>query len=740
MRSLTAHFRPLWLVLIVVLGCESGSGPSAGGLTVTVLGLPGGSPAAITVSGPGGFSQPVTATQTFTQLTPGTYTVVATSVTVGASDYAPSPPSLTVAVNASDTPAGASILYSLATGNLKITINGLGTASTAAVTVTGPSSYTQNVTTTTTLLGLTPGSYTVTARDTTATGGTTHTASPNVQAVAVQARQTANTSVTYTAPPIDPTMLNLRIAGIYVTQSAQNYAGTVPLVRNRNGYLRVFVVANRTNTAAPAVRVRFYNGGPLPFDSTLILSPAGATPTAVDESTLSYSWNVSVPGTWIQQGLAISAQVDPANAVLETDETDNVFPAVGSVAMDVRTVPALDVTFVPIIQKGLPDNRRVPGDVTDANKDQFLTTTQRMHPIASYNAVVHANYTTFTSDTLQDLNGNGAWVTILEELDAVRLAEHSPRYYYGVVKVSYSSGVAGVAFVSTPGTTVGNGARAALGWDWLPSGGVVAAHELGHNWARNHAPCGGPAGVDPQYPHSDGSTGTYGVDITPTPTLQPATDSDIMGYCPNKWISDYTYRGVLNYLLAPSPPQTGVASNQAVQPCLLVWGHIRNGELVLQPAFQVTTRPSLPAQPGPYSLEARSDDGSTVFALSFAPNEVADAGGNQQSFAFAVPLPASRAARLSSLRVAGRGREALTVAPSTGAADSVAVRRVGGNQVALRWNARAHPVVMVRDAETGQVLSFARGGDVELSTTKGQLDLVFSNGVRSYGKRVRVTR
>jgi hypothetical protein len=349
---------------------------------------------------------------------------------------------------------------------------------------------------------------------------------------------------------------------------------------------------------------------------------------------------------------------------------------------------------------------------------------------------VHADYTTFTLDTLQADNGNGAWTEILDELDAARIAESSPKYYYGVVKVSYSSGVAGVAFVSNQSI----GARAALGWDYLPSGGIVAAHELGHNWARSHAPCGNPAGVDPQYPYSGGSTGTYGVDVTPTPTLQPATDSDIMGYCPNKWISDYTYRGVLNYLLAPSPPQTGVASNQAVQPCLLVWGHVRDGEIVLQPAFQVTASPSLPARPGPYSLEARNDDGSTVFALSFAPNEVADAGGSQQSFAFAVPLPASRAARLSSLRVAGRGREALTVAPSLGAADSVAVRRVGGNRVALRWNASAHPVVMVRDAETGQVLSFARGGDVELSTTKAQLDLLFSNGVRSYGKRVRVTR
>ena len=731
MRNLPAYLRPLWLVLIAVLGCNSDTGPSAGSLTVTVLGVPTGSSAVIAVTGPGGFSQPVTATQTFTQLTPGAYTVAASSITVGASEYAPSPPNQTIAVNGN---TNASVLYAPATGNLAITINGLGTASSAAVTVTGPNSYSQAVTSTTTLFGLTPGSYTVTARDTTAAGGTAFTASPNVQVVPVQGRQTASASVTYTPPPNGGTV-NLRIAGMYLTQSAQNYAGTVQLITGRNAYLRVFVVASNTNAVAPAVRVRYFNGGVLPFDSTLILSPGLATPTAVDESSLSYSWNVSVPAAWVQPGLAISAEVDPANAVVETDETDNLFPAVGSVAMDVRTVPPLDVVFVPIIQKGLPSNQQVPGNVTNGNKDQFLTMTQQMNPIASYNATVHANVTTTTLDTLQANNGNGAWGTILGELDAVRLVEHSPKYYYGVVKVSYGSGVAGVAYVSNQSI----GARAALGWDAQPSAGVVAAHELGHNWGRNHAPCGGPSGLDPNYPHSDGSTGSYGVDLTPTPTLEPATDSDIMGYCPNKWISDYTYQGMLSYLLSPSPPQTGVAS-QSVQPCLLVWGHIRNGEVVLEPAFQVNTRPSLPAQPGPYSLEARSDDGSTAFALSFAPNEVADAGGSQQNFAFAVPMPASRAARLSSLRVTGRGHEVLALGQSAGAPDSATVRRVGGSRVALRWDASAHPVVMVRDAETGQVLSFARGGDVELSTTKSQLDLVFSNGVKSHLKRIRVTR
>jgi hypothetical protein len=49
----------------------------------------------------------------------------------------------------------------------------------------------------------------------------------------------------------------------------------------------------------------------------------------------------------------------------------------------------------------------------------------------------------------------------------------------------------------------------------------------------------------------------------------------------------------------------------------------------------------------------------------------------------------------------------------------------------LQWNAAAHPVVMVRDAATGQVLSFARGGSVRLPATATRLDATFSDGTRS---------
>jgi hypothetical protein len=47
-------------------------------------------------------------------------------------------------------------------------------------------------------------------------------------------------------------------------------------------------------------------------------------------------------------------------------------------------------------------------------------------------------------------------------------------------------------------------------------------------------------------------------------------------------------------------------------------------------------------------------------------------------------------------------------------------------------------MVMVRDASTGEVLSLARGGKVQLPAAADEVDLVMSDGVRSSTATLRV--
>jgi len=174
------------------------------------------------------------------------------------------------------------------------------------------------------------------------------------------------------------------------------------------------------------------------------------------------------------------------------------------------------------------------------------------------------------------------------------------------------------------------------------------------------------------------------------------------------------------------------AEGQQAQPSLLVWGHVNDGQIRLEPAFYVNTHPRLPRRPRPYSLEARASDGSTLFGLSFSPDQIADVPGHQQSFVFAVPMSAAEAVRVSTLRLRGQGREAVLAPAAPRASPSVQLRRITNDRVSLRWDSRFHPLVMVRDSDTGEVLSLARGGDVQLISSKNRLDLVLSDGVKSH--------
>jgi hypothetical protein len=727
MTSRFISIRPLTLLLALLLGCGGDpAGPSTGSLAVQVTGLPTGTSANLVVIGPEGFDRTLTASETLTALTPGSYTVAASNVASGNSSFLATPASQSVTVGPGDTPSSAAVSYGPVDGALTVTVVGLPPGTSAAITVSGPNGFSQPVTATQTLTGLAPGSYVVDAAAV-ASGDAQYNGNPASQTVSVAAGSTASAGVAYTTGVASG--LNLRIDGLYLTQSVQTYSGSMPLVKSRDGYLRVFVTASQVNTAAPTVRVRFYTSGVL--ESTMLINAPGASvPQSPNEGTLNSSWNIPVSKTLIQPTLSILADVDPTNAVAESDETDNTFPASGTpLALDVHTTSTFSVRLVPVRQSA--DGS--VGNVSSANKDQFLTTTMKIHPLAAYDADVRSTYTT-SAAAVDASNSNGAWTTILSELQTLRQMDGSSRYYYGVLHPSYTSGVAGIGYV---------GGRAALGWDYLPSGANVAAHEWGHNWGRQHSPCGGASSPDPNYPYANAAIGVYGFDLT-TATLKPPTATDVMGYCSNQWISDYTYRGVLDYR-AVSPSVTS-AFSQAVQPCLLIWGRIVDGQPMLEPAFEVITRPSLPAHGGPYTVEGRDDAGTRVFSLSFTPEQVADDPRGDQHFSFAVPLRSERAIQVAALRMAGGGRETTTrrsyrmTAQTLSGPFAIEARRSAPGRVALRWDASSHPMVMVRDASTGEVLSLARGGAAQLFTDRTDLDLVVSNQVQSRQVRVVVPR
>ena len=71
-----------------------------GSLAITVSGLPAGTDAAVTVSGPGGYSHQTMASETLTGLGAGQYTLTALAVSDGTDQYSPAPASQITTVGA----------------------------------------------------------------------------------------------------------------------------------------------------------------------------------------------------------------------------------------------------------------------------------------------------------------------------------------------------------------------------------------------------------------------------------------------------------------------------------------------------------------------------------------------------------------------------------------------------------------------------------------------------------------
>jgi hypothetical protein len=662
----------------------------------------------------------VTATTTLTLLAPGSYTVTAANVTAAGTSYVPTPTSQPVTVVASLVASTATVSYALATGAVTIATSGLPGGVTPTFTLTGTGSP-RSASGAGTVSSLVVGSWTITA-NIIVSGTTTYTPSPSSISVSITPNGTATASFAYTAT-VAPT--NYTITNVYLTQAIQKLDNAVTLVAGRDALLRVFVQANASNTARPDVRVRIYDGASL-LQTTTIAAPESSVRTAIAEGTLSSTWNLLVAGANIRIATRVLVDLDPTLAITDADRSDNTWPTNGTPhSVSVNTVPTFTVRFVPIVVGTLT------GNVSAGNSASFLSSASRMFPLGTVSSDVRAPFTSSATD-IQRSDGNGQWLTVLNEINALRTTDGAPStmHYYGVLKVSYTSGIAGYGYV--PG-------RAAVGWDHLPSGDEVAAHEWGHNFSRSHAPCGTTG--DANYPYSGGVINFWGWNSLSNTLVSP-TAPDIMSYCRTPWISDYNWSAVMQYRSASG----GVSSPSAPGEGLLVWGRVVNGQIRLEPAFRVTAPVSATAVSASHRIELLDADGTTLLDTPIEAQHVDHATAtDERQFAVIVPWSTTLEARLASIRVrdarsplsaAARQSARMTAPGGTGGTPvapplQAQVDRTTDGRARVTWNRSAYPMAMVRDASTGALMGFVRRSGDAVVTGGRAIDVIFSDGVRS---------
>lgn len=609
---------------------------TTGALAVTVIGLPSGVSGAVRITGPGGISRVATGTIVLGDLPPGLYSVVADSVNAGGTAWRSATVG-EVGIIASTVPSTLRVSYENVMGPLLLGATGLPPGVRGVSRVTGPLQVDRLVFSGEPVT-VPVGVYSITPLAVSATAvGDQRSWSPASRPLS-RTVTTASRDTLTVAYRLNATAPNVTIDNVVITQAVQRPDNGIPLVMGRDAFLRVFVRADRAGIPAPPARVRLFDGNALL--GTLPLSPpVGALPLEALEGELTASYSTRLATDLVRSTLRIVVDVDPDSTLGETERADNVWPAGGTPrALNTTSVPPFLVRFVPVTVGAMS------GLVSEQTQARYLQTARTLWPLAQITSDVRAPFVS-SAPALQANDANGAWATVLSELRALRVLDGAPSgtHYYGVVSVPYDSGTFGLGLVGSP---------TAVGWDRADAD-IVAAHEWGHNFGRLHAPCGDPPDIDPQFPTPGGFTNSIGWDARTT-TLYGPTTPDIMGYCAQPWVSEYSYMRVLSFRQSAALSFGRVAGHdtEAVrQDGLLVWGRVVRGRLILEPPRRVRAAITAPTSYASHIVELLDARNAVLGSLSIAAEAVDHGSRGDQVFAVVLPYSDIVAAQLVQLRL-----------------------------------------------------------------------------------------
>ena len=490
----------------------------------------------------------------------------------------------------------------------------------------------------------------------------------------------------------NPETVALSVPAAHLTQVSQDLSGRIPLIAGRQALLRVFATADERYAVGHEGQATFFVHGQAVHSASLE-PPASGIPVDLEEGRLAHSFNARIPGHVLQPGLEMVVELDPDGVLPLKSGSRSRFPASGRLALDVRELPPLNMTVVPVLYR--TEARRVTNPVVEATTRDMagpdtygaVAHLRGMMPVGEFNLRLREPYYT-AADTIE-VGGAGQ---LLSEIDMLwHLEGGAGEYYHGIYSIFPSD---------WPGGLAGEGYTAISGiWKHPVHLKSVFAHEFGHNLSLWHAWCGVPPSHPGYFPYPDGSLGAWGnrfMDGDGTgfgELLDPELHTDVMGAdtCPNwklglpTWLSDHNFTRTLDYRLNLASAQARFAQRAAAQETLLLWGGVHEGGLRLEPAFACDARLKLPETPGPYQLEGLDAEGYRLFSFSFTPDAL-DHGGS--SFLFAIPFEPAWTEDLDRITL-------------TGPESSTALDRDTGGRAAL-----------ILDRASGRVRTIARDWSV----------------------------
>lgn len=323
----------------------------------------------------------------------------------------------------------------------------------------------------------------------------------------------------------------------------------VPLLANRESYLRVYVQPNgpaRSLTATLTLRAS---------DGTELVTWAAtkSVGAASSDADVRSTFNFHVPADKLPDGVEYSVKLTEPSSEPVADGVVHAarYPADGSSEkIDVIDPEALKIVFVPVVVNGLAP------DTSAEQMAGYQAAILAMMPVNKVQITMRASL-----NWNQQVTRDSGWDALLTKLAAVRAADKAPSdvYYWGALTPTndfasfcQNSCINGLSYQSPQASNAS--ARVSLGTGYGGDDRAISQevmiHELGHAHGQVHTPCGGTQQNNASYPYAGGSVGVWGYDPRAQLLICPSESFDIMSYCKPFWMSDYTYEAMYTRSLA----------------------------------------------------------------------------------------------------------------------------------------------------------------------------------------------
>lgn len=423
------------------------------------------------------------------------------------------------------------------------------------------------------------------------------------------------------------------------------------LIPNKSALLRLHLLGPNP-TPVPDIQVTAVLND---ISTPLTLSKPSQIPMNKNFYSSNQSYRVTLDKTLMQPGLSIRVTVAGNEKIITPNFGDE---------------NKLYVTLVPIRIDG------VTGIIPEHTSIQNALL--EYWPFSEINLKNRAVFTSSLDET-EDVEG------ALFELAELQVLDGDNSHYYGLY-----NGYGGVAFLGEPTGIGGDKGRV------LP----VMLHELGHTFNLQHIDCNFPDRPDPLYPYNTNSIGSLGISRNFLELYQPDNYTDIMSYCSNNFVSDYSYEKAQDYIEEnPSQPFKVVNSQKTsamAERSWLISGVIKNNKTIeLRRILPINKKGISVNNEGEYKLQITDTQG--ILHTHYFDTSKMDHRDNSTSTFFKLTIPYTEISRLEiykadQLLYRQAEQPAVNSSNNTAAQKSTSIPEViqSTNGLCLHWDNQAY--------------------------------------------------